>query len=123
MSFQNICCAASVECNGMLLGELWKRPWIIEIPLEYLKTGANLLKVTVSGILFNAIYHNAESELEETTLEGWPYFSEIMNRSRRELLFAIPEREKNLGLQPMGISGDVYLLENPENPSCIVFEK
>lgn len=56
-------------------------------------------------------------------LEGWPYFSEIMNRSRRKLLFAIPEREKNLGLQPMGILDDVYLLENPENPSCIVFEK
>jgi hypothetical protein len=53
---------------------------------------------------------NAEPECARPVVEGWPYFSNIIEDVLRRRLSASREREAVKEPLPSGVSGPVYLL-------------
>ena len=112
MALETLHCTASVYVNGIFCGDIWKRPFRLDIA-KALRPGKNKLQLEVRSTIINTMLSPeiAAAETEEAPLlDVWPYFGETINKHLRERWFNWREREYFKEPQPAGLTGKVMLL-------------
>ena len=112
LALETLHCTASVYVNGIFCGDIWKRPFRLDIA-KALRPGKNKLRLEVRSTVINAMLSPeiAAAETEEAPLlDVWPYFGETINKHLRERWFNWREREYFKEPQPAGLTGKVTLL-------------
>lgn len=101
-------CAAAVYVNGERAGDLWTKPYRLDIT-AHLRPGRNEVSVRVASTLINEMRRAADDPLCARELPGWPYYGEVINNQRRARLTNRREREEQTAPLPSGLWGGVYL--------------
>ena len=103
-------CCCDVLLDGEIVASLWKAP--LKAKLGTVSAGAHRLSLRAVNTWINHVIdpENAEPECARPVVEGWPYFSNIIEDVLRRRLSASREREAVKEPLPSGVSGPVYLL-------------
>lgn len=102
---------ARVEINGKSGDVMWKRPWRIDIS-ETLRLGKNQIKLSCTGSLINSILDQDKDPkaYEGTLMDGWPYFTEVLNQSRKRRIGMEKERAAIKEPIDIGLQGAVRIV-------------
>jgi len=111
LTLENLCHTAKISVNDSECRLLWKRPWCVEIT-DLVKKGVNTLKIDSANRVINCVLDpdNNFEIYEGETMEGWPYFTEAINPSRRRRLNYVREREAIKEPTNSGIQGEVAVV-------------
>lgn len=111
LELEQLCDTARITVNGMDCGKLWKRPWRLDIT-DAVRAGENTVEIRCANQLINrALDPAAEPDMYPGTLvDGWPYFSETINQTRRRRIGLQRERDAIGDVQNAGLGGSVRLV-------------
>jgi hypothetical protein len=117
LEIENLYHCANVYINQQKCGQIWKRPNEIDI-LPFVREGENEIVIEVFNLLINKVIDPTFIEMEKkkwlypenTTLEEWPYHTEIINDIVKKRLLTTREAELIKVVQPSGIDGRVSLI-------------
>ena len=116
LTLENLQHTAKISVNGSECIKLWKRPWIVEIT-DLVKEGKNTLTIDSANLVINCVLDpdNNFDLYPGETMEGWPYFTEAINPSRKRRLGYDRERAAVPEPTDSGIQGEVAVVIVKEN--------
>jgi len=111
LTLENLQHTAKISVNGSECIKLWKRPWVVEIT-DLVKEGKNTLTIDSANLVVNCVLDpdNNFDLYPGETMEGWPYFTEAINPSRKRRLGYDRERAAVPVPTDSGICGEVAVV-------------
>ncbi len=114
LKLEELHCCAQVTLNGSIAGDIWRSPLELDIS-DYVQEGKNEISIRVVNTWINDFLNPDREEgiIEDGVIDGYPYFSKIINDTRKRRLYG--HRERSMGtLSPSGLCGRVTLLKKGE---------
>ena len=110
LAWEHTSCAATVLVNGQTAGEIWTRPYELDIT-PYLREGKNHLVIRVASTLVNEMREKGayEPQKHDVVLQEWPYYGRVIDLQTSVRLHCRREQEEQTEPLPSGIWGSVML--------------